>query len=59
METILKHKHTPNYNIHRTENVTVNVSRYIWNVNVTYQEAVGTIIYRYINDTTSKEIYKY
>ena len=29
-------KNTPNYNIHRTENVTVNVSRYIWNVTVTH-----------------------
>jgi len=41
-------KNTPNYNIHRTENVTVNVSRYIWNITVMYLDTFINNVSRYV-----------
>jgi hypothetical protein len=50
------YKHTPNYNIHNTENVTVDlyVSRYIWNIIVTYLDTLIHNVSRYV--TASEHI---
>jgi len=45
---------TPNYNIHSTENITINISRYIWNVTVAHLDAFINHVSRYI--TVSEHI---
>jgi hypothetical protein len=47
----------PNYSIHRTENVTVNVSRYIWNVNITYLDTFINHVSRYVTVSDHEHIH--